>query len=87
MTLQKIAVTGGGTYIRANNTQGGLNTLLDQIDKLSHKEYESKTFSDYDDQFWYFFVCALVLLIAEAMILDKKNKWLNRIKLFESYKM
>lgn len=82
-TLIKTATTGGGEYIRANNTQAGLNNLFDRINKLSKKEYASQIYSDYDDQFPYFFALALLLLIAEFILIEKKNKLLMKFSLFD----
>lgn len=83
VALQQIAVTGGGMYVRANNSQVGLNKLFDKINGMTKKEYDSKIYSDYDDQFQYFFIFAFFLLIIEFMLLERKNKWLKGFKVFE----
>jgi len=82
-TLQKIAIAGGGEYIPANNTQAGLNRLFEKVEKLNKKEYESKIYSEYNEQFPYFFGFALILLLVEFFIVEKKSKWLSNLKLFE----
>jgi len=81
--LAQIAQAGKGIYVRANNTQFGLNTIMDEIERLEKKEYESKIYTDYNEQFRYFFIPALFLLIIELLIAEKKNKQLSKIKLFE----
>lgn len=83
ITLQKTAVAGGGDYIRANNSQAGLNSLFDKVEKLSKKEYESKMYAEYDDQFQYFFGFALILLFLEYFIIEKKSKLFMKFKLFD----
>jgi Ca-activated chloride channel homolog len=83
VTLQKIAVNAGGVYIRANNTQASLNSLFSKLDNLNKKEFEAKVYSDYDDQFQYFFGFALLILLIEYFIVERKSKWFNNIKLFE----
>ncbi|WP_246241581.1 vWA domain-containing protein [Draconibacterium mangrovi] len=80
--LEQIAAAGGGIYVRANNAQVGLNALFDEINKMEKQEMESRTFSEYDDQFQYFFAVGLFLLLLEFVILERKNKYLKRIKLF-----
>ena len=82
-TLIKTATTGGGEYIRANNSQAGLNSLFERIEKLSKKEYESHVYSEYDDQFPYFFAFAFILLIVEFLIIEKKNKLFMKFRLFD----
>ncbi|MDX8341098.1 VWA domain-containing protein [Draconibacterium sp. IB214405] len=80
--LEQIAATGGGIYVRANNAQVGLNALFDEINKMEKQELETRSYSEYDDQFQYFFAVGLFLLLLEFVILERKNKYLKRIKLF-----
>lgn len=81
--LQQIAALGKGIYVRASNTQVGLDKIFDNISKLDKKEYEGMLFSDYEDRFQYFLAAALVLLLVEMIISDKRKKYLNKVKLFE----
>lgn len=81
-TLSKVAVAGKGTYIRATNTQLGLLPLFDEINKMQKTEMKEKVYSEYDDQFQYFFAVALFLLVLEFIVLERKNKWLTKLNLF-----
>lgn len=81
--LRQIAAAGEGYYVRANNSQAGLNKILEEIDKLEESEFETQTFSDYEDRFQYFIALALFLLIVEFTIVERKSKWTDRIKLFD----
>lgn len=80
--LEQIAAAGKGIYVRANNAQVGLNTLFDEINKLDKAEMESLVYSDYEDQFQYFFAIGLLLILLEFLILERKNRYLKNIKLF-----
>ncbi len=80
--LQKIAVAGNGIYVRANNSQVGLNSLFDEINKMEKQEMDTRVYSEYDDQFQYFFAVGLLLLLFEFVILERKNRYLKNIKLF-----
>ncbi|WP_297090511.1 VWA domain-containing protein [uncultured Draconibacterium sp.] len=80
--LEQIAAAGGGIYVRANNAQVGLNALFDEINKMEKQEMETRSYSEYDDQFQYFFALGLFLLLLEFVILERKNKYLKHIKLF-----
>ena len=80
--LEQIAAAGQGIYVRANNAQVGLNALFDEINKMEKQEMETRTYSEYDDQFQYFFALGLFLLLLEFVILERKNKYLKNIKLF-----
>jgi len=81
--LQEIAVAGGGKYVRANNTEVGINAIFDEINKMQKTELESRVYSDYNDQFYYFIAVALALLLLEFLLMERKNKVLKKIKLFK----
>jgi Ca-activated chloride channel family protein len=81
--LQEIAAAGQGVYIRSSEARLGLNTLFDEINRMEKQELEAKIYSDYDERFQYFFGLALLLLVIEFFILNRKNRWMEKIKLFE----
>jgi Ca-activated chloride channel homolog len=83
VTLQKISAAGGGIYLRANTAQVGLDELFDEINKMQKTEMEAKTFSEYEEQYQYFFAIGLILLLLEFLVLERKNKYLKNIKLFK----
>ncbi len=81
--LQQIATAGNGVYVRSSDARLGLNTVFDEINKMEKQEMDVRTYSDYDERFQYFFGLALILLLADMFILERKNRWLSKIKLFE----
>lgn len=84
ITLQKVAAAGKGIYVRANNTTAGLKDVFDRINKMEKQKYETKVFSDYEDRFQYLIGIAILLLILELFITDKKSKWSGKFNIFES---
>jgi Ca-activated chloride channel family protein len=50
---------------------------------MEKKEIGSKVFTDYKDRFQWFLGIALLLLIIESLLRNTKNKWSNKINLFE----
>lgn len=84
--LQDIALAGGGTYIRASNTEVGINKIYEEISKMEKAELETHVYSDYNDQFFYFFVVALALLVIEFFLLEHKNRLFRNVSLFKSNK-
>jgi len=81
-TLQKIAITGNGAYIPANNIRNGINNLVDELSQLEKSELEAKVYTAYNDIFQYFAGFALLLIILEFLILERKNKRLKHINIF-----
>lgn len=80
--LSDIAQAGGGNYYRANSPGMGLSSMLTQLRKLDKTEMESKTYSDFEEQFPIFIWFALGILILDYILLSRKNKWLSKIKFF-----
>lgn len=81
-TLKKIAVSTSGTYVRAGVTSIGLDEVFNEIRKMKKQDLESKMYTEYNDQFRIFAIAALIFLIAEFLIMDRKNRKLADIKLF-----
>ena len=79
---QEIAASGDGMYVRADNSNAALKALQKEIDKMNKSELDSKVYSEYDEQFQVFAWIALVLIIVEYLILDRKNRIFRKIKLF-----
>lgn len=80
--LKQIAAAGEGAYIRANNTNVGLNALFKEINKMDKTLLESKVYSEYDERFQYFILAGLFLLLLEFLVLGRKNKNLMKINIF-----
>ena len=84
--LTEIANAGGGSYIRANNTEVGLNNLFNEIEKMEKTTMDSREYSEYDEQFPLFLSIAFALILLDFMVLDRKNKWLRNFRLFGNQK-
>jgi len=80
--LKKIAVSTGGNYVRASNTNIGLEEIFGEIRKMKTEELKSTMYTEYNDQFQIFAVIVLLFLIADFMIMDRKNRRLANIRLF-----
>ena len=73
-TLQKIAEVGNGAYVHAGNEEFGLNPIINDINKLEEETFNSVVFEEYDEQYLYFFAVALVLLVLEMLIGERRWK-------------
>lgn len=82
----EIARAGEGAYIRVDNTNSAEKALNSEIAKLSKQDVESEVFTDYEEQYSVFAWAALILLILEMMILNRKNPLMKNISLFERNK-
>ncbi len=80
--MQQIADVGNGTYVRASNQQNELDAVMKEIQAMEKKEFGAKIFTEYEDRFQYFLGFALVLIVLEFFISERKNRWLAQWKLF-----
>lgn len=76
--LKEIAGVGNGVYIRANNASIGLDNILARINKMEKNEYQAVAYKDYENRFYIFAFIALIILVVEFLIFEKKNKYINR---------
>ena len=78
---REVAQAGGGAFIHVENNSSAQRQLEEELDKL--QKGETTVYSDYEDHFQIFGIVALLLLILEICILDRKNPLFKNIKLFK----
>lgn len=79
---REIASAGGGLYVRCDNTNTAMRAVQKEIDTLAKSEIETKIFTDYNEQYQSFVLIALLILIIDFFIFNRKNKRLSKIDLF-----
>ena len=72
-TLQKIALATGGKYYNATPSEMELDCIFDEISKLEKKEQEGTLVTRYDDRFQWPLLLALVLIIVEFFLSERKK--------------
>jgi len=77
--LIKIANDGNGKYYRGNNYEDYLDKIYSDLSKLEQAEYGVKKVTDYEDRFYYFLVPAILLLLFEIFITDKRSPFFTRL--------
>jgi Ca-activated chloride channel family protein len=81
--LKAIAMAAGGKYVRANNSNIGLDQVFSDIRKLKKQDLEGTVFTEYNDQFQIFAGIALFLLLLDFMIMERKNRRLLSMRVFK----
>lgn len=79
---QQIAKAGDGTYVQGSATDA-VEVLDDTLQKLASTNLSQVTFTKSDEQFPVFAWIALVLLIANVLLLNSKNPWLAKHDFFK----
>lgn len=81
-TLRAIAKAGEGMFVRASNSNVGLTTLLDEINRMDKTLLEERVYSDYSEKYQYFILIGLLFVLLEFIVLGRKNKNLLKINIF-----
>lgn len=72
--LQKIALTTGGMYVRSSGAEFGLDLIYeDRLSKMEKREIKAQMNKLYHERFQIPLVIALLLLVMEPFISDKKR--------------
>ena len=81
--LRRIADAGGGLYVRASNSNVGLEKVYEDISKMDKTEIDTQVFTDYDDQFQWFIGPAIILLLIELFLSSGRKAWESKLNIFE----
>jgi Ca-activated chloride channel family protein len=76
VSLEKIATIGNGKYFRGANSQDELDDVYKALNGLQKKEFGVKQFTDYEDRFQWFLAPAILLLVLEFALGERKIAWL-----------
>ncbi len=77
--LQDIADKGNGKYYRGNNYEDYLDKIYSDLSQLEQAEFGVKKVTDYEDRFYYFLAPAILLLLIEILITDKRSPFFTRL--------
>jgi Ca-activated chloride channel family protein len=81
--LQEIAEIGDGIYAYSSNEEFGLESIMSRLDDVEKAKLEHLKYVDFEEQYQWFLGAALLLLILEMLIFERRNPLLRNVKLFE----
>jgi Ca-activated chloride channel family protein len=81
-TLKLVASAGGGSATIASHSDLGLTDIFRSIKDMEKQELLSEEFRSYFELYFAPLAIALLLLVIDAIILERKNKYLQKINLF-----
>jgi Ca-activated chloride channel family protein len=82
-SLAEIASQTGGRYFRATTSENEIDTLAGDIGGLEKKELESRLFQNFEDRFQYPLAVAVLFLVGEAWLSEKRKPgktWFDKLK-------
>lgn len=77
--LKQVAGTTNGEYYRGTNYEDYLDKIYTQLSDLEKAEFGIKKITDYEDRFYYFLIPAILLLLVEFFISERKIPFINEI--------
>lgn len=80
--LQEIAQAGGGKFVQASGSDIGLEELFNQINSMQKSDFGTKAFTDYEDRFQNFLVLALMILLVEFLVDERRSAISRKVNLF-----
>ena len=76
-----------GFYLNGFNTQKVVTKIKEELLSADNKkEFETKQYTEFSHQFQLFLALALLFLILDVLVLEKKTNWIKRLNLFNENK-
>ena len=79
---REIAKAGDGIYVRCDNTNTATKAIQKELDTLATQDIETQVFTDYNEQFQSFALIALLLLVIDFFVFNRKNKAITKMDIF-----
>jgi Ca-activated chloride channel family protein len=76
--LERLVSFGDGEYYQGTTSQDELNEIYDNINSLEKREFGTKQFTEYETRYQYFIGAALLLLLLEIFISERRTVWLAK---------
>lgn len=80
--LARIAEITGGAYVRSTTQSIGLDEVVKTINEMEQTELSTVRFEEFNEQYQYLLIAALALLLAEFLLLDRRNPLLRHLNIF-----
>jgi Ca-activated chloride channel family protein len=83
-SLKEIANATGGLFVRAGNSADASDKIIEELSKLEKGEVLKQNYSEYDDQFQLLALIAILFLIVDIIISERKKRHFRKINLFKT---
>ena len=85
-TLKEIADAGNGVYINGTITADAVEALQEELSGIDKVAFESQQYADFVSQFQWFLGLAILFLLADIFMLERKTEWLKKLNLFNEHR-
>ncbi len=77
--LKQIASAGDGKYFLGSNYEDYLDKIYNDLSSLEKSEFGVRKVTDYEDRFYYFLAPAIILLLIEFFISDRRSVLFDKL--------
>ncbi len=77
--LKEIAANSDGVYYRGNNYEDYLDKIYSDLAQLEKSEYGTKKITDYETRYYYLLIPAVILLLIDFFISERKSPVFSRL--------
>ena len=77
--LRAISSSCNGSFIKTQNTQDAVGFIFNNMDQLDRSFQEEELFSDYEDQYQWFLAFALLFILIDLILTQKKINFIRQI--------
>lgn len=79
-TLEEITSKANGQYYRGSNNEDELELIYNDLASLEGSEYGATKITEYEDRYYYFLIPAILILLFEIFIKERKSKFFSRFE-------
>lgn len=79
--LKKIAESTSGAFIDPDNLSNGPNEIIANFQKVNQSDRETQLYSDYESYYLLFALPALILLLIDLLISERRMAWQDKFRL------
>ena len=80
--LKTIAQATKGGYVYGGSTREVSDYIKNALENIEKTEFESKQVATYESQFQWFLGAALLLLLLDIFVLERRTAWIRKLNLF-----
>tara|TARA_B100000579_G_scaffold438034_1_gene471163 strand:+ start:14477 stop:15493 length:1017 start_codon:yes stop_codon:yes gene_type:complete len=78
-SLREIASSSNGSFIKTQNTNDAIDFIFNNMMGLDKSSEEEEVYSDYEDQFQWFLGFALLFILIDLILTQKKTNFIRQI--------
>ncbi len=82
-TLEEITSKANGQYYRGSNNEDELEMIYNDLASLEGSEFGATKITEYEDRYYYFLIPAILILVIEIFIKERKSKFFSRFENIE----